>query len=87
MRSGLFGHARFSRGQKSCLLIPQSSVVERGQLHGVCVLDQSGIANLRYVTLGHATKTHVEILAGLQNGERVVRQPAELDWAGKRIEA
>jgi RND family efflux transporter MFP subunit len=87
MRSGLFGHARFSRGGKSCLLIPQNSVVQRGQLHAVYVLDQSGIATMRYVTLGHATEMQVEILAGVQNGERLVAQPGELDLAGKRIEA
>ena len=87
MRSGLFGLARFSRGEKSSLLIPQSAVFERGQLHGIYVLDQSGVASLRYVTLGHPTETQVEVLAGLQNGERVVAQPGELDLAGKRIEA
>jgi membrane fusion protein, multidrug efflux system len=87
LRSGLFGHAQFSRGQKPCLLIPQSSVVERGQLHAAYVLDDSGIANLRYVTLGRRTGTDVEILAGVQNGEHLVVQPGELDLSGKRIEA
>ena len=87
LRSGLFGRAQFSRGQKSCLLVPQSSVVERGQLHAVYVVDQGEMANLRYVTLGSATGTQVEILAGVQNGERVVAQPGVLDLSGKRIEA
>lgn len=86
LRSGLFGHAQFSRAQKSCLLVPQSSVVERGQLHAVYVLDASEIATLRYVTLGHTSGTEIEILAGLENGERVVAQPGEQDLSGKRIE-
>jgi RND family efflux transporter MFP subunit len=87
LRSGLFGHARFSRGQKPSLLVPQSSVLERGQLQAVYVVDQSGTANLRYVTLGQARERNVEILAGVQNGERVVAQPGELDLADKRVEA
>jgi len=87
VRSGLFGHAQFSRGQKPSLLVPQTSVVERGQLHSAYVLDQSGIAGLRYVTLGRPIGTQVEILAGVQNGERVVAQPGEMDLSGKRIEA
>jgi RND family efflux transporter MFP subunit len=87
MRSGLFGQAKFSRGEKSCLLVPQSSVLERGQLHAVYVLDQSEIANLRYVTLGGPTGTQVEILAGVENGDRLIAQPGELDLSGKRIEA
>jgi len=86
-RSGLFGHAQFSRGEKQALLIPQTAVVERGQLHGAYVLDPSGMANLRYVTLGRTTGAQVEVLAGVQNGERVVAQPGEADLSGKRIEA
>lgn len=86
-RSGLFGHAQFSRGQRSALLVPQAAVVDRGQLQAAYVLDQGGIANLRYVTLGRASANQVEILAGVQPGERVVIQPGELDLSGKRIEA
>ena len=52
LRSGLFGRARFSRGERSALLIPRTSLVERGQLQGVYVLDANQIAGLRYVTLG-----------------------------------
>jgi RND family efflux transporter MFP subunit len=87
LRSGLFGRAQFSRGKRSSLLIPQTAVVDRGQLQGVYVLDQSKIANLRYVTLGKETGTMVEVLAGLQEGERLVAKPGELDLNGKRIEA
>ena len=87
LRSGLFGEAQFSRGQKASLLVPQTAVVERGQLHAAYVLDPSGIAGLRYVTLGRPMGTRVELLAGVQSGERVVAQPGELDLSGKRIEA
>jgi RND family efflux transporter MFP subunit len=87
LRSGLFGRAQFSRGQRSSLLIPQTAVVERGQLQGVYVLDPNKIANLRYVTLGKSTGTEVEVLAGLQEGERIVAKPGDLDLNGKRIEA
>jgi RND family efflux transporter MFP subunit len=85
-RSGLYGHAQLSRGQKPSLLVPQSAVVQRGQLLAAYVLDQDQIANLRYVALGRRTGSQVEILAGMQNGERVVAQPGDLDLAGKRIE-
>ena len=87
LRSGLFGHAQFSRGQKSALLVPQTAVIERGQLHAVYVLDPSGIPNLRYVTLGRPTGAQVEVLAGVQDGERVVAQPGGLDLSGTRVEA
>lgn len=87
LRSGLFGRAQFSRGQRPSLLIPRSAVRERGQLQGVFVVDQNRVAELRYITLGKWSRDSVEVLAGLQSGERLVAKPGELDLAGKRIEA
>jgi RND family efflux transporter MFP subunit len=87
LHSGLFGRAQFSRGQRPALLIPRTAVVERGQLQGVFVLDQNQVAGLRYVTLGKPVGAEIEVLAGLQDGERLVAKPAELDLSGKRIEA
>ena len=87
LRSGLFGRAQFSRGQRSSFVIPRTAVVERGQLQGVYVLDQNKVAGLRYVTLGKTSGPQVEVLAGLQEGERFVAQPGVLDLSGKRIEA
>jgi RND family efflux transporter MFP subunit len=86
LRSGLFGRARFSRGQRQALLIPRSAVVERGQLQGIFVLDQNRVASLRYITLGKSSGSDVEVLAGLQNGEHVVTGPGERDLNGKRID-
>jgi RND family efflux transporter MFP subunit len=86
LRSGLFGRAQFSRGQRSSFVIPRTAVVERGQLEGVYVLDQNKVAGLRYVTLGKTSGPGVEVLAGLQEGERFVAQPGVLDLSGKRIE-
>jgi RND family efflux transporter MFP subunit len=87
LRSGLFGRAQFSRGNRPSLLIPQTAVVERGQLQGVYVLDQNKVASLRYVTLGKISGAQVEVLAGLQESENIVTKPAELDLNGRRIEA
>jgi RND family efflux transporter MFP subunit len=86
LRSGLFGRAQFSRGERQALLIPRSAVVERGQLQGIYVLDQNKVASLRYITLGKPSGTEVEVLAGLQNGERLVVKPGAVDLNGKHIE-
>ncbi len=87
LRSGLFGRAQFSRGERQALLIPRSAVVERGQLQGIYVLDQNKVASLRYITLGKLSGTEVEVLAGLQDGERLVAKPGAVDLNGKRVEA
>ena len=86
LRSGLFGRAQFSRGKQEALLIPRSAVVERGQLQGVFVLDQNKVANLRYVTLGKPSGSEIEVLSGLQGGERFVANPGRRDLNSKRIE-
>jgi RND family efflux transporter MFP subunit len=86
LRSGLFGRARFSRGERQALLIPRTAVVERGQLQGVFVLEQNKIASLRYVTLGKSSGSEIEVLTGLQGGEWLVAKPGELDLNSKRIE-
>jgi len=87
LRSGLFGRAQFSRGERQSLLVPRTAVIERGQLQGVFVLDQNQVAALRYVTLGKSSGDNVEVLAGLQTSERVVAKPGEVDLNGKKIEA
>ena len=85
LRSGLFGRARFPRGERSALLIPRTSLVERGQLQGVYVLDANQVAGLRYVTLGKSTGEQFEVLSGLQAGEKLVAAPGDRELGGKRI--
>ncbi len=85
LRSGLFGRARFSRCERSALLIPQAAMVERGQLQGVYVVDANGRAGLRYVTLGKTARQQVEVLSGLQDGEKIVAAPGDRELGGKQI--
>ena len=44
------------------------------------------VATLRYVTLGQAQDEQVEVLSGLQGGERVVSAPGDRELGGKRVE-
>jgi len=85
LRSGLFGRAYFPRGTRSALLVPRTTVVERGQLRGVFVVDANQIAQLRYVTLGNPSGENVEVLSGLQDGEKLVAAPGDRDLGGKQI--
>jgi RND family efflux transporter MFP subunit len=85
LRSGLFGRGRISRGQRPALLIPQTALVERGQLQGVYVVDTSGEARLLYVTLGPRDQQGVEVLSGLQEGDKVIVAPGDRDLAGKQV--
>lgn len=85
LRSGMFGRARFARGQRSAILAPQTAVFERGQLRAVYVVDANQIAGLRYVTLGPSANEQVEVLSGLQPGEKLIAAPGGREYAGKKI--
>jgi RND family efflux transporter MFP subunit len=85
LRSGLFGKAHFPSGSRSALLIPQAAIVRRGQLRGIFVVDANQIAQLRYVTLGRTFGEQVEVLSGLQGGEKFVAAPGDRELGGKQI--
>jgi RND family efflux transporter MFP subunit len=87
LRAGMYGTAEFANGVRNAILIPRSAVVARGSLDCVYVLDNLGIAQLRYVTLGAPQGDLIEVLSGISVGERLVDAPADRDLAGKRIEA
>ncbi len=76
VRSGMFGRARFDVGERQTLAIPSTAIVQRGQLTGVYVIGDDSIARLRLVTLGKRYGDTVEVLSGLDAGERVVKDGA-----------
>jgi RND family efflux transporter MFP subunit len=85
LRGGLFGRAHFLRGRREALLIPRSAVIQRGQLQGVYVIGPDDVASLRYVTLGPPENDQVEVLSGLQAGEKVIAAPEGREFGGKQI--
>ncbi len=86
LRSGLFGRARFPKGQRQSLVVPTQAVVTRGQLQAVYVVDSNNIASLRYVTVGSQAASGQEVLSGLSQGDRLVAAPGDRDLTGKRVE-
>lgn len=72
LRTGLYGLARFPIAGKSAIMIPQTAIVQRGQLSGVFVISPDGIAQLRVVTIGKNADGLVEVLSGLSEGDEFV---------------
>ena len=78
LRGGLFGRARFATGQRQVLVVPRGAVLAQGQLQSVMV-EESGYARARLVSLGASREDMVEILSGLRAGDRLILQrPAGL---------
>jgi membrane fusion protein, multidrug efflux system len=71
LRSGAFGRAMFKSGKRSVTAVPVKAVTERGQLQSVMVAE-NGVAHTRLITSGQKTGDRVEILSGLNVGEKVI---------------
>jgi len=84
LRSGMFGRAGFAIGKRAALLVPQSAVVERGQIRAVYVVE-GDMARLRFVTLGEGRDEQCEVLSGLTAGERIIVTPPPLLADGGRV--
>lgn len=74
---GMFVRAYFTVGKASKLLVPVSAVLHRGEVEAVYVLAGEGRLELRQVRLGEPVvssggQNEIEVLAGLNPGERVV---------------
>jgi RND family efflux transporter MFP subunit len=83
---GMFVQVHFTVGKKaSKLLIPSSAVVRRSEVVAVYVVDDKGMVKLRQVRLGKAAgEGEIEVLAGLNPGEKVALEPAKAGMLGKK---
>uniref|UniRef100_A0A832E9L0 Efflux RND transporter periplasmic adaptor subunit n=1 Tax=Desulfacinum infernum TaxID=35837 RepID=A0A832E9L0_9BACT len=86
-RTGTFARARFITGSRETLLVPASAVLQRGQLTGVFVVDDTQVCRWRLVRTGRSMGERVEILSGLQPGERIVASVVPELKDGLRITA
>jgi multidrug efflux pump subunit AcrA (membrane-fusion protein) len=85
LRSGMFARAVFVIGQRQGITLPPAAVAERGQLLTVYVLDAQNVAHLRLVKTGRTCDGRIEILSGLNDGERVVADKTALVREGARV--
>jgi RND family efflux transporter MFP subunit len=76
LRPGMFARASFAAGTQALLTVPRAAIEQVGQLETVRVYSQGRIQT-RMVSLGRGLGERVEVLAGLNEGERVI-----LDHAG-----
>ena len=82
---GMFVRAHFVTGMANKLVIPVSAVLRRGEVVAVYVVDEKGDVRLRQVRLGEATADGaVEVLAGLNAGEKVALDPVKAGISGAK---
>ncbi|PKO84184.1 MAG: efflux RND transporter periplasmic adaptor subunit [Betaproteobacteria bacterium HGW-Betaproteobacteria-11] len=73
---GMAARAHFVTGKGRKLTLPPAAILRRGEITAVYVLDAKGRARLRQVRLGERVAGgEIEVLAGLNAGERVSLEP------------
>jgi len=81
---GMFARVHFAIGRTRRLLIPAAAVVRRTEVTAVYVVDAEGAIRLRQVRLGQVSGTEgIEVLGGLQPGEKVALDPVKAAIAVK----
>ncbi|MFB3852469.1 MAG: efflux RND transporter periplasmic adaptor subunit [Vicinamibacterales bacterium] len=85
LQSGMFGRARFTGRARRALVVPASSLVRRGQLISVFVVDAGNRARMRLVTAADPAGEAVEVRAGLAEGEQVVVAPPQTLFDGTPV--
>ncbi len=85
LASGLFARVRASAPAASVLPVPAEAVVERGQLHGLYVVED-GLLRFRLVRIGRRIDERVEVLSGLKPGDTVVVGGVGQARDGARVE-
>jgi RND family efflux transporter MFP subunit len=71
IKSGMYAEVRHQTGTRSALMVPETALVERGQLTGLYAVSR-GTARLRWVRTGTQEGRRVEVLSGLRPGETYV---------------
>lgn len=72
LKSGTFARILFPTGKRTVLAVPEAAVLERAGIVGVFVVDAQGTAQYRMVRLGKQEGGLVEVLSGLNPGDKVV---------------
>lgn len=76
LRAGTFVKVHFPTGSREALTIPESALVQRGQLTSVFVVGNDSVAHMRLVTVASRQGGRAEVLSGLEVGESIVVDPA-----------
>ena len=86
LKSGAFARVLFPAGKHTLLAAPQTAVLDRAGITGVFVVDAQGNAQFRMIRSGKIEAGQVEVLSGLNPGERVASGNAQALQNGDHIQ-
>ncbi|MCB2194199.1 MAG: efflux RND transporter periplasmic adaptor subunit [Deltaproteobacteria bacterium] len=86
LKPGLFARVAVPVGEDHLLLVPSSAVVSQGQLRGIYLLNKENVARFRLIRTGRTFGDRIEIVTGLDGGDRFLVSPPPQTVDGARIE-
>jgi len=86
-QSGEYAKAAFAVGEQRVISVPRNGIVSRGELEGLFVADPAGQVQYRLVKTGKTFGDRIEVLSGLEAGERVAVSGISKLRDGVRVEA
>jgi RND family efflux transporter MFP subunit len=85
LRSGMYARAVFEGSPRTALRIARQAILKRGGMTGAFVVE-GGKATFRLITLGEEREDAVEVLSGIEDGERIVLDPPSTLGEGSPVE-
>ena len=85
LKSGAFARVLFPTDTRTVLDLPAAAVLDRAGITGLFVVDSQGVAQYRMIRTGRSENGRVEILTGLNPGERVVTGNAQAVTNGDKV--
>lgn len=85
LRSGAFVHVAFTVGSRDGITVPATAITRRGELTSMYVVDAGGVARMRLVTLGDPQGDRIEVLSGIDHGEKIIPRDVSTIRDGMRI--
>jgi RND family efflux transporter MFP subunit len=87
VRSGMFGTGSIAIGAAlDKIAVPRASIVERGAISYLWVVDSANIAKLRIVKTGKSSSDRTEIISGISAGERIAVSGLDKLLDGAKVE-
>ena len=77
IRSGMFGRLSIKTGETEEILVPETAILQIGQLDMVQVVVEGERLLRRFVRLGRRVGDRVQVLSGLAAGERILARAAQ----------
>jgi RND family efflux transporter MFP subunit len=75
---GLAAVAELPAGERNALLVPESALIERGQLEGVYLFAPDSTFRLRWIRTGLPDGSAVEVVSGLKPGDIIALDPSKV---------